>query len=422
MSPRGRFQRFGYPIAIAAVVAATLIGVTLGQRASLADEAMLYALAILVAAHAGRGPGAFAAALSVGAFDFSFVEPRFTLAVADSRFLITFAVMLVVGIAIGGLGSRLRAAEAASRDREHHTAALLAFTRDAAAAADVDGVSAAVASHSRAIGGAATAADAQFLEAVERQASIAIEKLRLAASAREAEVRANSEELRNALLSSVSHDLRTPLASITGMATAMQQLGPEAHPEDHKDGLDTIVHEAARLSRILENLLVVTRVEGGELARREWIPAEELVGTALAQLDEALAGRAVDVAIAPHVLGHVDPILGELLLVNLVENAAKHTPPGTPIALAARRDAAALVLEVADRGPGITPGAEHKVFDRFFRAAMPGTQGLGLGLTVCRGIVSAHGGTIEVSPRPGGGSVFRVRIPDAGPVPAVELG
>ena len=367
MSTRGRFQRYGYPIAVAAVVAATLVGVALGQRASLADEAMLYALAILVAAHAGRGPGVLAAGLSVVAFDFSFVEPRFTLAVADTRFLITFAVMLAVGIAIGGLGSRLRTAEAASRDREH----------------------------------------------------LAVEKLRLAAAARDAEVRANSEELRNALLSSVSHDLRTPLASITGMATALQE---QSSPEALRDGLETIVHEAARLSRVLENLLAVTRVEGGEMARREWIPIEELVGPALARLDEALAGREVAVAIADGLVGHIDPILGELLLVNLVENAAKHTPAGSQIDITAHRDADAIVLEVADRGPGIPSGTETKIFDRFFRAAAPGTQGVGLGLTVCRGIASAHRGSIEALPREGGGSRFRVRIPDAEPVPQLDLG
>lgn len=365
MSTRSRFERYGYAIAVAAVVAATLIGLALGQRASLADEAMLYALAILVAAHSGRGPGILAAGLSVIAFDFSFVEPRFTLAVADTRFLITFAVMLAVGIAIGGLGSRLHAAEAASRDREH----------------------------------------------------LAIEKLRLAAAARDAEVRANSEELRNALLSAVSHDLRTPLASITGMATALQA---QSSPDDLRDGLETIVHEAARLSRVLENLLAVTRVEGGEMARREWIPIEELVGPSLARLDEALAGREVGVDIPEGLVGHIDPILGELLLVNLVENAAKHTPAGSKIEISARRDGGACVLEVADRGPGIPPGAETKIFDRFFRAAAPGTQGVGLGLTVCRGIASAHGGTIEALPRDGGGSRFRVTIPDGAPMPVFE--
>jgi two-component system sensor histidine kinase KdpD len=369
MTPAGRFQRYGYAVAVAAVIAATLIGLTLGQRASLADEAMLYALAILVTAHAGRGPGVLAAGLSVVAFDFSFVEPRFTLAVADTRFLITFAVMLVVGIAIGGLGSRLHAAEAASRDRER----------------------------------------------------LATEKLQLAAAARDAEVRANSEELRNALLSAVSHDLRTPLASITGMATALQE---QSSPEDLRDGLETIVHEAARLSRVLENLLAVTRIEGdlGNAARREWIPIEELVGPVLARLDEALAGREVRVAIVGDLLGHIDPILGELLLANLLENAAKYTPAGTPIEITARREGATLVLEVADRGPGIPAGTETKVFDRFFRGAAPGTQGVGLGLTVCRGITSAHGGTIEALHRDGGGSRFRVRIPDAEPVPAVDLG
>src|SRR5262249_34590255 len=156
-------------------------------------------------------------------------------------------------------------------------------------------------------------------------------------AARDAEVRATTEELRNSLLSAVSHDLRTPLAAITGMATTLRETAP---PGEH-EGLDTIVDEAQRLSRILQNLLAVTKVEGGATPRRQWVPVEELVGSALGRLDDPLADRPIEVAIAGDLLAHVDPILGELLLVNLVDNAAKHTPPGTPIELSARRTGAA---------------------------------------------------------------------------------
>src|SRR4051794_13693092 len=168
-----------YLFAIAVVVAASLGGALAAQHASLADEAMLYSLAIVIAAHAGRGPGLVAAALSVIAFDFVFVEPRYTLAVADTRFLFTFLVMFAVGAAIGTLTVRLRAAEAASREREHQTAVLLAFTREAADATDVAGVEAALERCLRAN------RQPLLVEAVTRQAAITIEKLGLAVSARE---------------------------------------------------------------------------------------------------------------------------------------------------------------------------------------------------------------------------------------------
>jgi two-component system sensor histidine kinase KdpD len=307
----------------------------------------MYSLAILIAAHAGRGPGLIAAALSVVAFDFVFVEPRFTLAVADTRFLFTFLVMFAVGAAIGQLTVRLR-----ERERE----------------------------------------------------------------AMEATLRARTEELRSSLLSAVSHDLRTPLAVITGMATTLRETADGAA----REGLDTIVSEAERLSRILQNLLAVTKVEGGAAPRREWVPMEELVGTALERLDESLQGRKVGVSIEGDALGHIDPILGELLLVNLVDNAAKHTPAGTPIDVTIRRDPRGVLIEVADRGPGVPPGTERLVFERFYRAAPDTAGGVGLGLAVCRGIAVAHGGTIEAVARAGGGTVFRVTVPDGEAMPRFD--
>ncbi|MEO8701156.1 MAG: DUF4118 domain-containing protein [Kofleriaceae bacterium] len=418
----------GYLFATLAVAAATLVGIAVAAHASLADESMLYSLAILVAAHAGRGPGLVAAGLSVVAFDFVFVEPKYTLDVADSRFVFTFAVMFVVGAAIGSLVARLRAAEAASRARERYTGALLAFTRDAAAAAEPADVIAQVKTHllpvlavaptitsgdSVAIDHTTTDPDQlQLVESIGRQATIAIEKLRFAAAARDAQVRATTEELRNALLSAVSHDLRTPLAVILGMASTLRETAPA---NEHAD-LDTIVDEADRLARILENLLAVTKVEGGAQPRREWIPVEELVAAALARVE---AERDVVVDVPGELLAHVDPVLVELVLVNLLDNAAKHA--GTAIELSARRDGAATVIEVADRGPGLPDGADTRVFERFFRAAPDSTPGVGLGLAVCRGIAVAHGGTIAAIRRAGGGTVFRVVFPDAEPMPVLDV-
>jgi two-component system sensor histidine kinase KdpD len=352
--------------------------------------------------------------------------------------------MLVVGSAIGSLVARLRDAEEASRDRERRTSALLAFTRDAAAAADVDGVCAAVVAHVREVAGmtctvlpgtdplhgvqiriaddrALTPEQHQFVEAVARQAGVAVGRLQLAAAARDAALRAKAEELRSTLLSTVSHDLRTPLAVITGMATSLRD---EAETGARREALDTIVDEAERLSRILTNLLSITKVESGAAPRCEWVPVEELVGTALRRLDLALATHPVVVDVPTTALAHVDPILVEQLLINLIDNAAKHTPAGTPIEVRASRDATATpgaTIEVLDRGPGLPPGPPRQVFDKFFRGEQAAAGGVGLGLAVCRGIALAHHGTIDAIRRDGGGASFRAWFPDDGHPPNVEL-
>jgi len=253
----------------------------------------------------------------------------------------------------------------------------------------------------------------RLLEAIARQAGGAIARLGLAAEARDAEIRARAEELRSSLLSTVSHDLRTPLAIITGTATALRDEAP-ALTAAQLESLDTIVDEASRLGRILTNLLAITRVESGAALHRDWVPVEELVGAALDRQDAALAGRDVAIELAPDIGVEVDPILIEQVLLNLLDNAAAHTPPGTPIELRGFREAGGVALEISDRGPGLPPGPEDQVFAKFFRgpqarAARP--AGAGLGLAVCRGIVNAHGGAIEARQRSGGGATFHVWLP-----------
>jgi two-component system sensor histidine kinase KdpD len=261
-----------------------------------------------------------------------------------------------------------------------------------------------------------------LLEAIARQAGVAIARLALAAEAREAELRAKAEELRSSLLSTVSHDLRTPLAIITGTATALRDESP-ALTGSQLESLDTIVDEAKRLEKILTNLLAITRVESGAELHRDWVPVEELVGSALERTEAVLAGRDVQIDLAADIGAEVDPILTEQLLLNLLENAAKHTPPETPIEIRAFREAGGVAIEISDRGPGLPAGAEDQVFQKFFRG--PETRGArgvraagaGLGLAVCRGIANAHGGTIDARRRPGGGATFHVWLP-GGDAPA----
>jgi K+-sensing histidine kinase KdpD len=332
----------GYSTAIAVVALATAVGVAVDSYTSHADQAMVYLLAILVAALGGRGPGLTAACLSAASFDFFFVEPVHTFAVADRGFVITFGVMLAVGIAIGSLVNRTRVAESESRERE---------------------------------------------------------------------LRVRAEELRSTLLSSVSHDLRTPLAAITGMATALRD--DAAQPQ--REQLETIVDEAQRLSRILTNLLAITKVESGAEPRREWVPLEELVGSALSRFEHELVQRPLWLDVNDG-MAFVDPILTDQLLVNLLENAIKHTPAGSALEVIARRDAGAAVIEIRDQGPGLPPGPVDQVFEKFFRGRVK-AHGVGLGLAVCRAIAIAHGRRNQAAPGAEGGAIFRVSFPDHGAPP-----
>lgn len=252
----------------------------------------------------------------------------------------------------------------------------------------------------------------ELLEALGRQAALALDRVRLADEARRADLRAKTEELRSGLLSAVSHDLRTPLAAITGAGTLLLD-GDLVDPGLRRELTATLVEEAERLERLVSNLLDMTRLESGVLEpRREWVPLVEVVGSALNRLDHALAGRPVTTDIADAVpLLSIDPVLLEQLFVNLLENAVKYTPPGSEIAIQAERQGGTLVVDVADRGPGIPPGEEERVFERFHRIAMPGVQGAGLGLPIARAIALAHGGRLTASNRPEGGAVFRLTLP-----------
>jgi two-component system sensor histidine kinase KdpD len=260
------------------------------------------------------------------------------------------------------------------------------------------------------------------LETFASQTALAIERARLAEEAEQAQVRAETERLRNSLLSSVSHDLRTPLASITGAASTL--LENEAHLDaaTRRDLLESLHEEADRLNRLVQNLLEMTRLESGALQlHTEWHPVEEVVGAALGRFGKALAGRAVATRVPSELpLVPMDDVLIEQVLINLLDNALKYTPPGSPIEVTAADTGGAVLIEVADRGPGLLPGEEQRIFEKFHRSeATPTVRGAGLGLAICRGIVQAHGGRIWAENRPGGGVTVRFTLPvkDAPPIP-----
>ncbi len=224
------------------------------------------------------------------------------------------------------------------------------------------------------------------------------------------------EAMRSALLSTVSHDLRTPLAAITGAATTLRDASAQLTPAQRTELLDAICEEAERLEQLVANLLEMTRVEAGALQiRRDWVPLEEIVGTALARVEPRLVGRAVTTDLPPALpLLSVDPVLLAHVFVNLIENAAKYTPAGTPIDVSARVAHGAVEVAVADRGPGIPEAETERIFEKFTRGPHPGVPGAGLGLAICRGVVTAHGGTLIAENRPGGGALFRLRLPLTG--------
>jgi two-component system sensor histidine kinase KdpD len=260
----------------------------------------------------------------------------------------------------------------------------------------------------------------QHLAAFANQIASAIERTELAGEAQWAQLQMETEQMRSSLLSSVSHDLRTPLAVVTGAASTL--LEDTIDSATRRELTETILQEAQRLNRLVRNLLDMTRLEAGALrVNKEWQPLEEVVGSALNRTEDALSGRHVQTELASDLpLVPLDAVLIEQVLVNLLENAVKYTPPGSPLEIGASTRPGGVEVVVADHGPGIPPGEEKRIFDKFYRVNAASGGGVGLGLAICRGIVMAHGGQLFVENRAGGGAIFRFQLPVQGQPPALE--
>jgi two-component system sensor histidine kinase KdpD len=466
---------------------------------------MVYLLGLVpVAARYGRGASVLASVLSVAAFDFFFVPPSLTFAVADTEYLITFAVMLAVGLVISGLTARVRHQAEAARRREERTRALYRLSRELARTRGVDDLLAVSVRHvTEVFGGdvavllpaadhgfrapdavppafpvdAGEAAVARWafehrqpagagtdtlpgasalwvplvaprdalgalglrlpkgqaldapeqlhqLETFANQIALAVDRAQLATEAEAARLREETERLRSSLLSSVSHDLRTPLATIIGALTAILDPAGRLDASAQRELLESARGEAERLNRLVQDLLEMTRLESGALTvRRQWHAMEEVVGAALARLAPRLAGRAVDTRVPPDLpLVPIDDVLVGQVLLNLLENALKYTPADSPIAIRVTASDRNVTVEVADRGPGLPAGDEARVFEKFYRARPGRAEGAGLGLAIAKGIVEAHGGRMWAHNVPEGGVAFFFTLPlaDAAstPVPA----
>ena len=484
-----------YLESMAVVALATALNYLLFRRMELTNLVMVYLLGVVfVACRSKRGPSILASVLSVLAFDFFFVEPRFSFAVTDTQYIPTFSAMLLVALVISTLTVRVRLAADSARVRERRISALHGLSRKLASSLGVETLLESAVAHIaevfdcqvvallpdargklviRAgkesdfainpreqsvaqwafdlgqIAGMGTdtlpSAEALYvpllgaqgpvgalgvrprnreqllvsdqlrlLESFANQTALALERDRLADEGQHQAVEIETERLRGSLLSSVSHDLRTPLTSIGGAASSLLEQGDSLAPETRKELLQTIHDEAERLGRQVSNLLEMTKLEAGHLkVAKEPQPLEETLGAALNRLTKLLAGRPVRLNLPPELpMVPIDAVLIEQVFFNLCENAVKYTPKDTPLDISARRASDAIVVEIADRGPGFSEGDEERVFDKFYRGASPRTApGTGLGLAICKGIVRAHGGKIEAENRDGGGAVFRFTLP-----------
>jgi two-component system, OmpR family, sensor histidine kinase KdpD len=483
-----------YAWAAASSVVITVAATPLRDVLDLANIVMLFLLGVVgVAIRFGRGPAALAAVLNVAAFDFFFVPPRLSFAVSDVQYLVTFSVMLVVGLLTGQLTAGMRFEVQVSASRERRAQSLFDLTRELSGALLASQVvemgEAAVRGHfggeavvlptdardelllpnkhpggfdasvadwafrnGKPAGLATTTLAAQSwhyvplrapmrvrgvlalrpahprsllipeqrrqLETLARQVAIALERVHYVEIAQQALVEMESERLRNALLAAISHDVRTPLTALIGLAEALRHSEPPL-ASAQAEGAQAIIEQARQLAALVNNLLDMARLQSGSVnLRLDWQSVEEVVGAAMRSAAPQLAGKQVQMDIPGDLpLVEFDAALIERVLVNLLENAAKYG--AEPIELIARAQDASLVITVRDHGPGLPAalhGREQVLFEKFTRGqSESATPGVGLGLAICKAVVDAHRGSITAANAAAGGAEFTVRLPRRAP-------
>ncbi len=473
------------------VSAASGLSALLNPFVSPINLVIVYLLSVLLAAvYLGRGPAILVSILSVAVFDFFFVPPFFTMAVADTEYILTFLGLLSVGLVISQLTAQVRAQADAAQRRELQTVALYELGRDLTVTVNLDEVAKTVITHisqtfSREVAiflpegnelrvfatspgltptetemavaswsfehdqlagrGTDTLPDVAMrcqplkttrgvvgvigvkpltsknhltpdqrrtLDAFANQVALAIERARLVEQARQAELMEATEKLQTALLNSISHDLRTPLVSITGVLSSLEE-SPLMSEEIQHSLIETAREEANRLNRLVGNLLEMSRLEAGAMRIQiEACDVQDIIGSALAEFEPVLGERQVIEDISPELpLVPMDFVLIERVLVNIIDNALKYSPPDSQLEIQAHLSGAFVEINVADRGVGIPSENLTRIFDKFYRVQRPdNVSGTGLGLSISKGIIEAHGGHIEAENRPGGGTIIKILL------------
>lgn len=488
---RARPQWRGYLYAVLTCVGITVMATPLLPYFELTNIVMLFLLGVVFIAYRfGRGPAVLAALLNVAAFDFFFVPPRLSFAVSDVQYLVTFSVMLIIGLVTGHLTAGLRYQLRVARGREQRARSLSEMAKSLSSALVEEQVVAlsdkfvestfraktaillpdsndrlqapaargGTPTHDLAVAqwcydknepaGAGTdtlPANAQLylplkapmrvrgvlviepesprllmipeqrrlLETFAALVAIALERIHFVSVAQDTLIKMESERLRSSLLSALSHDLRTPLTALVGLAETLS-LDLAAAQSGHADKADVIREQALRTSRMVNNLLEMAKLQSGDVKpRKDWQSIEEIVGSALKGLEPTLTEHPVKLELPADLpLVKCDAMLIERVLVNLIENATKYTTPGTLIGVTATRADAVVRVEVWDEGPGLPPGQERAIFAQFTRgqkeSAVPG---VGLGLAICDAIIDAHGGRIWAENRVPHGARFLFTLP-----------
>ena len=264
----------------------------------------------------------------------------------------------------------------------------------------------------------------QLLDTYVNQIVHALERARSAEQAKTATLKMQAETLRSSLLSSISHDLRNPLATIVGAASTLDVNAAFLDNDGKKKLLTVIIEEAQRMSDLTIKILDMARLEAGEVVlNKQWYTPEEIIGSAIRRLDKKLKDRKINIVMPEHLaLIHVDAVLLQQVLVNLLDNADKYSPLALPIDILVEPSQIGLVISVADHGIGINEIFQQKVFEKFFRIHEESAQsGVGLGLSICRAIVEAHAGKIQVTNRSGGGALFKIYLPVLECPPSIDL-
>ena len=492
----------GYLQGLALVALATLLGELLHQFFSPTSIIMIYILCVAITAvFWGFGPSILVCIVSVLTWDFFFVKPIRTFAVADTQYIFAFITLAAVGIIISYLMTRIRQQTKAAQRRESETAILYSLSRNLVATTSLEATIHAIVGvmketfgynviiflpdtqkrevlrpyveePSVAVDEAAMAAatwsfqhqktsgygtdtlpgakerylplstargtvgvmalsvtdaaaqftvqQTQLLKAFADLAAVSIEHIQLAEEVRNAEILKATEKLQTALLNSISHDLRTPLVSVIGVLSSLQEKGIDFDDAARENLIQVAREEAERLNYFITNLLDVSRIEAGAIKLSlQPSDAEDIIGAALEQLGGRAENHPIKINIPANLsLMSVDFGLIVQVLVNILDNALKYSKAGSPIEVSGRQVAQQVEISVADRGPGIPSQDLLRVFDKFYRVQRPGNvTGTGLGLAICKGLVEAHEGRISAENRSDGGTIIRLTLPATEAVP-----